>query len=122
MNEKDKLILGKLLKIASNQQKILTHLAQAQQDPNIQYLKQAAMVTAANSGFSATDVQVTANATNSPAPTSNITISGGYTVKVSGAPKQNEVREKFIRQLRAFVAAQKPNDQELANLSVIFVG
>lgn len=123
MNDKEKLILGKLLKIAGNQQKILTRLAQSQTDPNIQFLKEAAMVTAANSGFNATSVEVTPNGggtVDEPAQVSAVQIMHGYTVKVSGAPPQNEIREKFIRQLKAMVAAQKPNEQELANLSVIF--
>lgn len=123
MNDKDKLILGKLLKIASNQQKIITRLAQQQQDPNIQYLKQAAQVTAINSGFNATSVTVTANPGSSGAgEASTIQVQGGYTVTVGGAPPQNELREKFIRQLKGMVATQKPDQPELANLSVIFSG
>ena len=120
MNEKEKVILGKLLKIASNQQKILTRLAQAQ-DPNVAYLKSAAQITAANSGFNAANVTVTANP-GSAASDPSVKIEGGYTVTVGGAPPQNEVREKFIRQLKAMVASQKPNQPELANLSVVFSG
>jgi hypothetical protein len=123
MNDKEKVIIGKLLKIASNQQKIITRLAQQQQDPNIQYLKQAAQVTAANSGFNATSVTVTSSAgSTDPGQASTIQVQGGYTVTVGGAPQQNELREKFIRQLRNMVATQKPNQPELANLSVIFSG
>ncbi len=122
MNDKEKIILGKLLKIAANQQKILTRLAQ--QDPNISYLKQAAMVTAANSGFNATHVEVTANpgtTIEDPVPNpASTTVEGGYTVKIAGAPKQNELREKFIRQLKTMVSTQKPDQPELSNLSVIF--
>lgn len=121
MNEK--LIINKLFKIAANQQKIIQKLAQAQQDPNIQYLKQAAQITAANSGFNATSVTVTANpGSTDTEQTSTIQVAGGYTVTVGGAPQQNELREKFIRQLRAMVATQKPNNPQLANLSVIFSG
>ena len=117
MSEKE--ILSKLLKIASNQQKILVRLAQTQ-DPNIAYLKSAAQITAANSGFNASSVEVTANPGGASSDPSVQTL-GGYTIKVSGAPPKNDVRDKFTRQLRAMVASQKPDQAELANLSVFFV-
>ncbi len=119
MSDKETQILSTLLKIASNQQKILTKLAQAQ-DPNVAYLKSAAQITAGNSGFNATNVEVTANP-GGPGSEPGVQTAAGYTVKVSGAPPQNEVREKFIRQLKAMVASQKPDQAALANLSVLFV-
>jgi len=119
MNDKDKMILSKLLKIASNQQKILSRLAQVQ-DPNIAYLKSAAQITAANSGFNASHVEVTATPGGQGTDPSVQTM-GGYTIKVSGAPPKNDIREKFTRQLKAMVASQKPDQAELANLSVFFV-
>ncbi len=122
MNNKEKLILSKLVKIAANQQKILERLAQ-EQDPNINYLRTAAQVTAVNTNFTATSVDVKANPGSTVGSSqSPIKIEGGYTVTVGGAPPQNEVREKFIRQLKAMVASQKPNQPELANLSVVFAG
>jgi Fic family protein len=123
MNEK--LIITKLLKIAANQQKIMQRLAQLQQqDPNITYLKRAVQVTAANTGFNATQVDVIASpgTDGTKSPASNIITEPGYTVKLAGAPVRNEVREKFIRQLKAMIAAQKPDQPQLANLSVIFIG
>lgn len=109
MNNKEKIILSKLLKIASNQQKILERLTQ-EQDPNIVYLKSAAQITAANNGFNASQVDVTAD----------IQVMGGYTVKVAGAPKDNVTREKFIRQLKTMVSTQKPDQPELSNIFVVF--
>lgn len=119
MNDKEKLILNKLLKIASSQQKILVALAQ-QQDPNIAYLKSAAQITAPNSGFNASSVEVTPQP-GSPSSDAGVTLAAGYVVKVGGAPPSEEVRQKFIRQLKGMVAAQKPDQPALANLSVIFV-
>ena len=119
MNDNEKNILNKLLRIASNQQKILTKLAQ-QQDPNVAYLKSAAQITAPNSGFNATSVEVTPNPGGGGSDPS-VTIASGYTVKVGGAPPNEEVRQKFIRQLKGMVSTQKPNQPELSNLSVVFV-
>jgi len=118
MNEKE--ALAKIYKVLSNQQKILVRLAQAA-DANIEYLKKAAQITAVNTGFTATNVEVTAAAGSTvPEPASTVKIAGGYTVKVAGAPKDNATREKFIRQLKSMVQTQKPGDEQLSNLSVIF--
>lgn len=119
MNDKEKIILSKLVKIAANQQKALQRLAQSQ-DPNVAYLKSAAQITAANSGFNASHVEVTVNP-GGPSSDPSVQTVGGYTVKVSGAPPQNEIREKFTRQLKSMVSTQKPDQAELANLSVFFV-
>lgn len=119
MNNKEKIILSKLLKIASNQQKILERLAQGQ-DPNVAYLKSAAQITAANSGFNASQVDVTA--TPGSETGAGVQVMGGYTVKVSGAPQDNVTREKFIRQLKTMVSTQKPDQPELSNISVVFTG
>lgn len=119
MNDREKIVLSKLLKIASNQQKIIERLAQTQ-DPNIAYLKSAAQITAANSGFNASHVEVTANP-GGPGSDPSVQTMAGYTIKVSGAPPKNDLREKFTRQLKAMVASQKPDQAGLANLSVLFV-
>lgn len=116
MNEKE--ILSKLLKIATNQQKIIQRLAQ-QQDPNVTYLRSAANITAMNSGFNPTEITVTANPGGAGSDPS-VQLGSGYTVKISGAPNKSEVRDLFTRQLKAMVASQKPDQAGLQNLSVIF--
>ena len=98
----EKLILDKLIKIANNQQKILAKLAQAV-DPNLDYLKRAAQVAALNSGFSVTNVEVSGT-------------SAKYNIIVSGAPKDNKTRQKFLDTLIKQVNSQKP---ELANVLAI---
>lgn len=118
MSDKEELIISKLVKIASNQQKILQKLAQ-QQDPNIAYLKSAAQITAPNSGFNASSVEVMPKPGSGSDP--SVQVAGGYTIRVGGAPPKEDIRQKFIRQLQNMVATQKPNQPELANLDIIFV-
>lgn len=121
MSNKDQAILEKLVKIASKQQKILQRLAQT--DPNAQaeaYLRSAAQVAAANSGFTASNVSATyrgGSTGSTDGSASVVTVEGGWTVSVAGAPKDNKVRQQFINQFKTQVQTQKP---ELAkNLSVI---
>lgn len=118
MSNKETLLIKKLFKIALNQQKILEKLAQ-QQDANIEYLKRAAEVAASNSGLTGGSFYIAAK----PGGTVTTPSGGqaqtatGYMVTVSGAIKDNRIRQKFMDTLKAQVNAQKP---ELANLSIMF--
>jgi len=117
-----KAILQKLLDIASKQQKVLTKLAQAAQDPNIEYLRQGAQVAAANSGFNATEVNVTPLAASSGTGFSDnlVNIDPGYIVTVAGSPPDNKLRQKFIDTFKNQCRVQKPDAKWLDNLSISF--
>lgn len=105
MNSKEKLILEKLISLASKQQKILTKLAQAVQDnsqANIQFLKDAWTTTAVNTGFEGhtPEVSFTPSSTGSP----GVTLGEKYTLK---GPVPANLREKFDRQFKAYVGGQR---------------
>lgn len=122
MNSKK--VLEQLVKIANNQQAIINKLAAytdpgkshgaPQIDPNIAYLKGAAQVSASNSGFNATDVNVEHFGAASH---DNVIEKGNYVVKVSGAPQNNQIRQKFLTTFKTQVQTQKPELSD--NLSVI---
>lgn len=117
---KEELIIRKLLKVVANQQKILTKLAQTA-DPNIKYLTDAAQVASMNSGLNATHVTVTSTGGGSGQASTGTVIGQGYMVTVGGAPKNNQLRQKFMDTLKRQVATQKPDQPDLAsNLSIIF--
>jgi len=121
---KEELIIKKLIKIAHNQQKILSKLAQAN-DPNVVYLKDAAQQAAVNSGFNTTTVNVIPlKGSSNPGridPTNLVVAAPGYTVTVGGAPQNNQIRQKYLDVLRKQVATQKPDQPDLVkNLSITF--
>ena len=109
MNNKEKLIIQKLFKIAQNQQKVLTKLAQTTEDPILDYLKRAGTEAAANSGLTISSIWAVHSG------------NGSYTITVNGAAKGNAVRQKYMDILRKQIATQKPNQPELLdNLAIIF--
>lgn len=118
-----KVILQKLFDIASKQQKVLTKLAQAAQDPIVDYLKQAAQVAASNSGFTATEVIVDSSPGTSgtlPGSSDLITTDKGYRITIGGSPPDNKVRQKFIDTLKRQCATQHPGADWVNNLSITF--
>lgn len=117
MNNKD--ILNKLLTIASNQQKILSKIAQLSNkaSPEEAYLYRATQQAGANIGLTLTKVNVSSSPESTLSGTpSTITIPKSYSVHVGGVPKDK--RQKFNDTLRNQVNAQKP---ELGkSLSIFF--
>src|SRR5574338_498112 len=106
MNSKEKLIIQKLVSLATKQQKILTKLAQVAQDnsqANIQYLKDAWTTTAVNTGFEGHTPEVSYTP---PAESNGVTLGEKYTLK---GPVPANLREKFDRQFKAYVGGQKPD-------------
>lgn len=118
---KETLIIKKLLKIAQSQQKILAKLAQTIQDPNVEYLKRAAGDALMNSGINAHYFVTSKAGTSIDTPSGNkAETATEYTVTVSGAPSDNALRQKFMDTLKTQIKTQKPNQPELANLSILF--
>lgn len=117
MNSKDLSILQRLVKIARNQQKIIERLAQAAGDQ--EYLVRTAQVAAANSGLQASNFSVTFQKGSTEPPVDGITtkIAGTWTVTLSGASKDNKLRQKFMDTLKTQVATQKP---DFGPVSIIF--
>jgi hypothetical protein len=121
-----KKVLEQLVKIAQNQQAIITKLAAhtdtgkagnpAPANPNIGYLKGAAQVSASNSGFNATNVEVEYYGAASH---DNIVEKGNYVVKVSGAPQNNQIRQKFLTTFKTQIQTQKPELSD--NVSIMLV-
>jgi hypothetical protein len=110
MNSKDASIIQRLVKIAKTQQKILVLLAQSNEDK--EYLVRAAQTAAANTGFNASGVVVTyQGGSQTPPGPDGITVKseGSWMVSLSGAPKDNKLRQKYIDTLKRQVAAQKPD-------------
>jgi hypothetical protein len=119
VNNKEKLVISKLLKIAENQQKIIMKLAQGvtenpsegapaspQTDPNIAYLMGAIPVAAANAGIN--NVVVTKVDKHDSAPTdTGAVMSDTYTAQIQGITgKQGDLfKQTWDKQL----AAQKPD-------------
>lgn len=119
MNNKEKLVISKLLKIAENQQKIIQRLAQTvaenpsgdlasspQGDPTIAYLMGAIPVAAANAGIN--NVVVTKVDKHKSAPTgSGAVMADTYTAQIQGITgKQGDLfKQMWDKQL----AAQKPD-------------
>jgi hypothetical protein len=98
MTPKEKLLAQKLLKIATNQQKIIQRLAQ-QTDPNIEYLRNVVQVAGANA--------------NPPVALSAFIASkgqtGGYTVTVDGFPPVNDNNPKDVQRDNASKMSFKKN-------------
>lgn len=118
---KEEFIIRKLISVVSNQQRILTKLAQAMEDPNSQYLKGAAQQAAANTGFTATDVQVLKNSGVSgtvPGSSNLINTEDNYLVHFKGAPKDNKMRQKFVNVFKTQIRTQKPELE--AKVSITF--
>lgn len=118
--DKEELVIRKLLRIASNQQKILAKLAQVVAEDYSDYLKGVAQVAAANAGFQATDVHVTrteGHTGSTAGSTDTVVVEPGYIVTVKGAPKDNATREKYLNTFKTQVKTQKPGLE--ANLSII---
>jgi hypothetical protein len=122
MNSKD--TIKKLFSIAQKQQTIIEKLAKDMtlvHDPNTDYLKRSAQVAAANTGFSATDIQVSRMEGSGTTPiggNNSITIEPSYTVMLHGAPKDNKIRQKFIDTFKIQVKNQNPGLEQ--NLSIQF--
>ncbi len=122
MNKKEELIINKLFKIASNQQKILSKFAQLSNkaSPEEAYLYRAVQTAGANIGLTLTKI----NVSSSPeamlsTPLSNpdvTTVPKTYTVHVGGVPKDK--RQKFNDTFRNQVRSQKPELDK--SLSVFF--
>jgi hypothetical protein len=119
MKSKEALIIQRLVKIANNQQEILKRLAQANEDKD--YLVRVAQTAAANTaGFTASNFTVTYQGGSQTPPNSDGTtakIEGGWTVSLSGAPKDNKLRQKYIDTFRTQVANQRP---DLEPISIVF--
>lgn len=100
--------MGKLLKVAESQQKILQKLAQiAVQDPNIDYLKRAWQTAAVNSG-AGQSVTPTIEAT--PGRTEgDVHIGETYTVYAADVPANNDLRRKLLDTFKAQIKSQKPD-------------
>lgn len=112
MNDRE--ILGKLVKIFQNQQKIFKKLAQ-KADPNIDYLQQAWEVIALNSGLTTvSSPQVFFNAGSTKG---NTEISSTYTVNIPGVPVQAN-RQQLINSFKALIKKQKPELD--GKVSIIF--
>jgi hypothetical protein len=112
---KEKLIIAKLLKIAQNQQKLITRLAQAQ-DTNVEYLRRVAVIAGTNIGATVTESTVVPMQSST---TDNVSIPTGYVLSVLGVPVQ--LRQKYIDTVKSQVKAQKPEQPELAdNLTINF--
>jgi hypothetical protein len=124
MNEKEKVIITKLLKIASKQQKVIHKLAQAQPlaqvgfDPNEEYLKNAISAAAANAGVKtpiSAFVRSTAGSQNDTTK-----VEGTYTVMVSGMDQaDNNLKQNFMNIYKAQIKSQKPELD--GKVSVLFV-
>ena len=118
MNSKN--TIKKLLSIAQKQQFIINKLAQniiGKDDINSQYLKRAAQVAAVNSGFSATDIQVT-RLEGTQGVNNLVTMESNYTVTLKGAPKNEKIRQNFINTFKSQVKNQNPKLE--SNLSIFF--
>lgn len=107
MDNKDKLIISKLLKLASKRQQILVKMAQTvptdDSKANIEYLKSAWQTAALNSGVEVASTP-TVNYTP-PAQVDGTDLSGNYTV--SGEIAANK-RELMLRQFKNQIKSQKP--------------
>jgi hypothetical protein len=115
MSDKETQVIQKLIKIMSNQQKILTKLAQ-QQDPHIQYLREAAQVAGANSQ---PPMSVIADVTVNPGfQHDNVSAPETYTTKVSGVPEDNKAKQSFMDTFKRQIKSQKPDLD--GRVSIIF--
>lgn len=113
-----KKILEKLVNIVGKQQQMLTKLAQAQ-DPNVALIKQVADSVAAK--FAAQGMPLTTQVSVNPPPANtdpSVTVSQGYTLKVSGL-KNDNMKNSFKGLLNNALKAQKP--ELLDVLSVFYV-
>lgn len=118
MNSKEKLIIERLLALATKQQKVLTKLAQAnmqqnETEANKGYLKQTWQVACLNSGVPGHTPTVEFTPGNTSAD--GVTVEGNYMVTGEVPAAQ---REKFDRTFKAQIAAQKPDLD--GKVSVIF--
>lgn len=112
----DQEVLIQLIKIAEKQRRILNRLAQeVVQDPNIQWLNDAAHTVGTNMSTPRLNVQVSKTAGSQY---DNTTIDGGYTVGVGGLPKDNAKRNDFILSLKTMIGLQRPN--LVSGLSIVF--
>jgi hypothetical protein len=108
MNSKEKQIISKLLKIAENQQKILSKLAQVSQEDvegNKTYLKSTWQTAGLNSGITAMKdpyVQYTPGTTD---PSGTIT---GSNYTLTGEIPVNK-REQFLNTFKTQIKTQKPD-------------
>lgn len=121
------LALAKLLKIAKNQQIILTKLAggpvsgkgnvryQQDPDPNVEYLRSAVQAALVNAHLKATNYYVRPLEGHQNGP---VIMPTGYQVSVDGADPHNAARQAFTTALKQQVASQKPDLS--ANLSIVF--
>lgn len=106
MNSKDKLIISKLFKLASKQQKIIEILAQVTPDLNIEYLKRAWTTAAANSGVS---MVVSPEVEFNPGKDEgDVQVGETYTLYADGIPSDNELRKKLMDVFKTQVKSQKP--------------
>lgn len=112
MNDKEKLIIGKLLKIAENQQKILQRLAQTQvHDPIIDYINNRLIaVVAANMGIPNVLANTTKQEGTPPAASSNGIFNpqqpSTYVSNITGVPTDKQ--QAFSKATMAQLNAQKP--------------
>lgn len=122
MNNKEKLVISKLLKIAENQQKIIIRLAQevdAGHDPEIDYINNRLIaVVAANLGLQNVSSDTSRIAGTPPAGSSdghfNEKQPDHFVSNVSGVPADKQ--QHFTQAVGAQVQAQKPG----LNLTIFF--
>lgn len=116
MSDKETQVIQKLIKIMSNQQKILSKLAQAQ-DPAIQYLRDTAQVAGVNSQ---PPMSVIANVTTNPgSQQGDVTIEQTYTASITGVPEDNRAKQSFMDTFKRQIKTQKPELD--GRVSIIFV-
>ena len=116
MSDKETQVIQKLIKIMSNQQKILNKLAQQQQDPLIEYLRSAAQVAGANSQ---PPMSVLADVTvNAGFQHDNVSAPSTYTASVKGVPEDNKAKQSFMDTFKRQIKTQKPELD--GRVSIIF--
>lgn len=128
MNQKEKLIINKLFKLAESQQKVIQKLAQTigaaslnspkavddLQNTNpkmsseqvLNYLKSTWTTAAVNSGVgksSTPEIEFTPGRSEG-----NVQIGENYTVFANDVPNNNDMRKKLIDTFKAQIKSQKP--------------
>lgn len=107
MTPQEKQIIRKLLALATKQQKVLTKLAQMQEDVegNKSYLKNTWQTAGLNTGISEMMSPTVEYRPGGPASTEGVTTGSNYVVTGTIPVAQ---REKFLKTFKAQVVAQKP--------------
>lgn len=110
MNDNEKKIIGKLIKIATAQQKMLTKLAQVV-DPNVATLKSAAEIAAMNLNSGA---PININVTPAVAPEQ------GYKIEVKGL-KDNKSKAQWKHNLDNHLNQRPETQKLLEGLVVVYL-